>query len=437
MIERYTRSEMGRIWSDLNRYGKWLEVEILVCEALARSGEIPAEAVRDIRSRARIDIRRIREIEAEVHHDVIAFITQIAETVKPHGRFLHLGLTSSDVLDSGFAMQLAEATELLAADVKRLMAVLETLAIRHKNTVMIGRPHGIHAEPITFGLKLASWYAEMKRGLARLELAAEEVRTLKLSGAVGTFANIAPQVERYVCQRLGLNPEPVATQIVCRDRHAIYFATLAVIGCSLERIAVEIRHLQRTEVGEVAEPFAATQRGSSAMPHKRNPVLAENVTGLARLLRAYAGAAFENVALWHERDISHSSVERVIAPDATTVLDFMLNRVTGILEHLCVYPERMRENLWRLNGVTMSEDILLALVQRGADRQEAYGWVQRAAQGALSGRGDFPNLLAAEEGISRLLPRTEIERLLDPKRHLAHIDYVFERVFGGGRSGGC
>jgi len=421
---------MGRIWSDLSRFAKWLEIEILACEALARRGEIPEEAVRTIRSRARIDVERIREIEAQVRHDVIAFITQIAETVGPEGRFLHLGLTSSDVIDSGFAMQLSEASDLLVAGIERLMEVVEHLAVTHKNTVMIGRTHGMHAEPITFGLKAASWYAELERNLQRLRAAADQVRVIKLSGAVGTFANVAPEVEAYVSERLGLPPEPVATQVVARDRHAHYFATLAVIGCSLERIAVEVRHLQRTEVGEVAEPFSGTQRGSSAMPHKRNPVLAENVTGLARLLRAYAVAALENVALWHERDISHSSVERVIAPDATILLDFMLDRVTEILGRLTVYPERMRENLGRLGGVTMSEDVLLALVERGASRQEAYSWVQKAAHTALSGEGNFLDLLCAQENVSSLLPRAEIERLLDPKRHLAHVNYIFGRVFG-------
>ena len=405
MISRYTRPAMGEIWTDAARFQRWLEIEILACEAMAKRGEIPAKAVATIRRRARIDPERIAALEAEVKHDIIAFVTQVAETVGPEGRFLHLGLTSSDVLDTGFALQLRSAAELLLAGQDRLIAVLRRLALAHKGTLMIGRTHGMHAEPVTFGVKVASWHAEAVRNRDRLVRATEEIAVGTLSGAVGVFGNVDPDVETYVLGRLGLAAEPVATQVVARDRHAAFFATLAVLGASLERIAVEIRHLQRTEVGEAEEPFTVGQKGSSAMPHKRNPILSENVTGLARLLRAYAGAALENVALWHERDISHSSVERVIAPDATIALDFMLARMTGVLENLVVRPERMRANLDLHGGVVLSENVLLALVQKGAVRQDAYRWVQRAAHASLAGKSTFLDALAAEprnsESVSR------------------------------------
>ena len=421
---------MGDIWADGARYERWLEIEILACEALAKRGEIPRSALRTIRRRARVDPERIATLEAEVKHDIIAFVTQVAETIGPDGRFLHLGLTSSDVLDTGFALQLRAAAELLLTGQDRLIAVLRRLALAHKRTLMIGRTHGMHAEPITFGVKVASWYAEAVRNRARLVTAGKEVSVGTLSGAVGVFGNVSPDVEGYVLDRLGLAPEPVATQIVARDRHAAFFSTLAVLGASLERIALEIRHLQRTEVGEAEEPFTTGQKGSSAMPHKRNPILSENVTGLARLLRAYAGAALENVALWHERDISHSSVERVIAPDATIALDFMLARLTGVLENLVVRPERMRANLDLSGGVVLSENLLLALVQKGAARQDAYRWVQRAAHASLAGKSSFREALTAEAEIhARLSPR-ELERLLDPGRHLAHLDLLFRRGLG-------
>ena len=437
MIARYTRPAMGRIWTDAARYERWLEVEVLACEALAARGDVPKSALRTIRKRARVDVARIEALEAEVKHDMIAFVTQIAESIGPEGRFLHLGLTSSDVLDTGFALQLREAATLLLEGQERLIATLRRLALRHKRTLMIGRTHGMHAEPITFGLKACSWYAEAVRNRERLATAARGVAVGKISGAVGVFGNVAPEVEAFVCARLGLKPEAVATQVVARDRHAAFFATLAVLGASLERIAIEIRHLQRSEVAEAEEPFAAEQKGSSAMPHKRNPILSENVTGLARLLRAHAGVALENVALWHERDISHSSVERVIAPDATCVLDFMLARMTHVLEHLVVRPDRMRANLDASGGIVLSEDVLLALVRAGARREDGYRWVQRAARAASEGRVSFADALAAEPEVSKKLAREEITALLDPARHLAHVDLLFRRALGrSGRASG-
>jgi adenylosuccinate lyase len=430
MISRYTRPAMGDIWTDAARYGRWLEVEILACEALAAQGDIPKSAVKTIRRRARIDPERIAALEAEVKHDIIAFVTQVAETVGPDGRFLHLGLTSSDVLDTGFALQLRAATDLLLAGQDRLIAALRKLALAHKRTLMIGRTHGMHAEPITFGVKVASWHAEAVRNRERLVTAGREISVGTLSGAVGVFGNVSPAVEAYVLKRLGLVAEPVATQIVARDRHAAYFSTLAVLGASLERIALEIRHMQRTELGEAEEPFTAGQKGSSAMPHKRNPILSENVTGLARLLRAYAGAALEDVALWHERDISHSSVERVIAPDATIALDFMLARLTGVLENLVVRPERMRANLDLSGGVVLSENLLLELVQKGAARQDAYRWVQRAAHASLAGTATFPDALMLEPEIRKRLSARDVKRILDPARHLEHLDLLFRRGLG-------
>jgi adenylosuccinate lyase len=430
MIARYTRPVMGQIWTDAARYAHWLEIEILACEALAARGEVPKSAVGRIRKRARIDLGRIEALEAEVKHDVIAFVTQVAESVGPEGRFLHLGLTSSDVLDTGFALQLRAASQLLLAGQDRLIGTLRRLALRHKHTLMIGRTHGMHAEPITFGVKVVGWHAEAVRNRARLAAAAQGVAAGKISGAVGVFGNVAPEVEAFVLGRLGLEPEPVATQVVARDRHAEFFCTLALLGAALERIALEIRHLQRSEVREAEEPFSVAQKGSSAMPHKRNPILCENVTGLARLLRAYAGAALENVALWHERDISHSSVERVIAPDATCTLDFMLARVTGVLEHLVVRPERMRENLEQTGGVVLSEDVLLALVRAGARREDAYRWVQRAAQVAAGGAASFAESLADQPEVRKRLTPEEIAALLDPARHLAHVDLLFRRGLG-------
>ncbi len=428
MIERYTRPAMGQIWSEDNKLAKWLEVELLACEALAERGEVPLQAVARLRQRARVNVARMQEIEAEVKHDVIAFITAVAETVGEEGRYLHLGLTSSDVIDTGFAVQLCEAADLLLADLDALLSVLERLAREHKQTVMIGRTHGVHAEPITFGLKVAHWYAEMKRNRARLSQARQEIAFGKISGAVGTFANIDPPVEAFVCARLGLSPEPISTQVVPRDRHAVFFSTLALIGSSLERIATELRHLQRTEVLEVEEPFSPGQKGSSAMPHKRNPWQLENVCGLARLLRGYALSALENVPLWHERDISHSSVERVIGPDATCGLDFMLARLTSILDKLVVHPERMQKNLAALGEAIYSEHLLLALVRKGVSRDEAYRWVQRNAMRVWENGASFAAEVRRDPDITRLLSPAEIDRLFDARHALRHTDTIIQRV---------
>lgn len=428
MIERYTRPAMGRVWTEENKLAKWLEVELLACEALAERGEVPPQAVARLRQRARVNVVRMQEIEAEVKHDVIAFVTAVAETVGEEGRYLHLGLTSSDVIDTGFAVQLCEATDLLLADLDALCAILARLAQEHKQTIMIGRTHGVHAEPITFGLKAAHWYAEMKRNHARLEQARREVAFGKISGAVGTFANIDPGVETFVCARLGLRPEPISTQVVPRDRHAVFFFTLALIGSSLERIATEIRHLQRTEVLEVEEPFTPGQKGSSAMPHKRNPWQLENVCGMARLLRGYALAAAENVPLWHERDISHSSVERVIAPDATIALDFMLGRLTTILDTLVIHPERMQKNLSLLGEAIYSEHLLLALIRKGIARDEAYRWVQRNATRVWENGASFAAEVRRDPDITRLLSPTEIDQLFDAHHALRHTDMIVQRV---------
>ncbi len=424
MIERYTRPQMGRLWSEEGRLGRWLEVELAVVDVLAERGEVPAAAARALRAGARVDPARMRAIEEEVRHDVIAFVSAVAETVGDEGRYLHLGLTSSDVVDTAFALQLRDAADLLLAGLDRLRAAVKAQALRHRRTPMIGRTHGIHAEPITFGLKCASWYAELGRDRRRLAVARREVAYGKLSGAVGTFANVDPAVEAAVCARLGLEPEPVATQIVPRDRHAVFFTQLAVLAGTCERIAVEIRHLQRTEVGEVAEPFAAGQKGSSAMPHKRNPILSENVTGLARLMRGYALAALEDMALWHERDISHSSVERVIAPDATIATDFMLARLAGVIEGLEVHSEAMAANLARLGSAISSEQVLLALVRHGVPRDQAYRWIQRHA---LAG-GDLHGRLAGDQDIGRHLGPDELANLFDIAHHLRHIDHLFTRA---------
>ncbi|MBI3301141.1 MAG: adenylosuccinate lyase [Deltaproteobacteria bacterium] len=428
MIERYTRPAMGRIWTEENKLAKWLEVELLACEALAERGEVPRQAVARLRQRARVNVARMQEIEAETKHDVIAFVSSVAETVGEEGRYLHLGLTSSDVIDTGLAVQLCEATDLLLADLDALLTVLKRLARQHKHTVMIGRTHGVHAEPITFGLKAAHWYAEMTRNRARLVQARQEIAFGKISGAVGTFANIDPAVEAFVCARLGLSPEPVSTQVVPRDRHAAFFSILALIGSSLERIATEVRHLQRTEVLEVEEPFSPGQKGSSAMPHKRNPWQLENVCGMARLLRGYALSAFENVPLWHERDISHSSVERVIGPDATIALDFMLARLTSILDKLVVHPERMQKNLATLGEALYSEHLLLALVRKGISREEAYRWVQRNAMRVWENGASFAAEVRRDPDISRLLTPAEIDQLFDARHALRHTDTIVQRV---------
>lgn len=420
---------MGRIWSEENSFQKWLDIEILAAEALAQMGKVPKAAISRIRKNARFDVGRIREIEREVKHEVIAFLSSVAESTGDDARFLHLGMTSSDVMDTALAIQLREAAAILVEDVQSLMKVLRRQAYKYKSTVMIGRTHGVHAEPITFGLKFALWYEEMARNLVRLMKAVEDISVGQISGAVGTFAQISPKVEAYVCKKSGLKPALVSNQIIQRDRHAYFFATLAVIGSSLEKFAVEIRHLQRTEVQEAEEPFTAGQKGSSAMPHKRNPILSENVTGLARLMRSYALAALENVALWHERDISHSSVERVIAPDATIALDFMLRRMTYVLGELCVYPENMKRNLEKSGGAVFSEAVLLALVDKGLSRDAAYRMVQRHALKIARDGGELKDELLKDREITSYLSAREVEAVWGLKHHLANVDFIFRRVF--------
>ena len=428
MIPRYTRPRMATIWEAKNRFDTWLRIELLACEAWAELGKVPPEALTVIRDRAGYDVRRIEEIEREVRHDVVAFLSSVAERIGPEARYLHLGLTSYDVVDTALGLQLQEAATILIEDLEGLRVVLAQLAHRHKRTVMVGRTHGVHAEPITFGLKLALWHAETGRNLDRLRRAKEVVACGKLSGAVGTFAHLPPFVEQYVCSRLGLTPAPASSQIISRDRHAEFLSTLALIATSLDKFATEIRHLQRTEVLEAEEPFAEGQKGSSAMPHKRNPVACEQVSGLARLMRSYAQAGLENVPLWHERDISHSSVERVILPDATILLDYLLVRFREILEGLRVYPDRMRRNLELTAGLVFSEAVLLALVEKGLSREEAYGLVQRQAMRAWEEREPFKSLLLADPQILRYLSPDEIENCLDLGYHLRHLDEIFARI---------
>jgi adenylosuccinate lyase len=432
MIPRYARPQMTEIWSPESRFRIWQEIETLATEAMAELGVVPAEAAEAVRARGGFDVARIDEVEREVKHDVIAFLTSLAEHVGPEARFVHQGMTSSDVLDTCFNVQLVRAADLLLADLDGLLDALKRRAMEHKDTLTIGRSHGIHAEPTTFGVKLAFAYAEFARCRERLVGARAEVATAKISGAVGTFANVDPRVEAYVAAKLGLSPEPVSTQIIPRDRHAMFFATLAVIASSVERLATEIRHLQRTEVGEAEEYFSAGQKGSSAMPHKRNPVLTENLTGLARMVRAYALPAMENVALWHERDISHSSVERMIGPDATVTLDFALARLAGVIDRLVIYPEKMLENLNKSGGIVHSQRVLLALTQAGVSREDAYRLVQRSAMTAWQGGGDFKTLLLADAEVSRALPPQQIEALFDMGYHTKHVDEIFARVFGNG-----
>jgi adenylosuccinate lyase len=434
MIPRYSRPEMSAIWAPQNRFRIWFEIEAHAADALARMGAIPAEAAKTIweKGKGPYDIERIDAIEHETRHDVLAFLTHLAERIGPEARFVHQGMTSSDVLDTCFSVQLKQAAELLLADIDHLLAVLKRRAFEHKMTVMIGRSHGIHAEPITFGLKLAGFYAEFMRARRRLEAARAEISTCAISGAVGTFANIEPGVEAYVAERLGLTPEPVSTQIIPRDRHAAYFATLGVIAGSVERLATEIRHLQRTEVREAEEYFAPGQKGSSAMPHKRNPVLTENLTGLARLARGAVVPALENIALWHERDISHSSVERVIAPDATIALDFALARLAGVVDKLVVYPAAMRANLERLGGLVHSQRVLLALTQAGMSREDAYRTVQRNAMPVWEGKGRFLDLLKADRDVTKHLSAAQLEALFDEGYHTKHVETIFQRVFGAG-----
>ncbi len=430
MIPRYSRPQMAALWSDRSKYEIWLEIETLAAEAMEQLGTIPAGTAKVLREKGGFDIARIDEIEREVKHDVIAFLTSVAEHAGPEARFMHQGMTSSDVLDTCLAVQLTRAADILLGDLDALLAALKRRAMEHKYTVTVGRSHGIHAEPTTFGLKLAFAYAEFDRAKARLLRAREDIATCAISGAVGTFAHLDPRVEAYVADKLGLKPEPVSTQIIARDRHAMFFATLGVIASSVERLATEIRHLQRTEVGEAEEFFSEGQKGSSAMPHKRNPVLTENLSGLARLVRGFAVPAMENVALWHERDISHSSVERMIAPDATVTLDFALARLAGVVDKLVVYPERMKQNLERGGGLVHSQQVLLALTQKGMSREGAYRAVQRNAMRAFRGEGSFLEFLKADAEVSAALPAAELEPLFDLRTHLRNVDTIFARVFG-------
>jgi adenylosuccinate lyase len=430
MIPRYSRPEMAALWTAETRFAIWLEIEAHACDAQALLGVVPAGAAAAIRARGAFEVARIDEIERETHHDVIAFLTNVAEHVGPEARFLHQGMTSSDVLDTCLAVQLVRASDLLLADIDAVLAALKRRAFEYRDTPTIGRSHGIHAEPTTFGLKLAGFHAEWQRNRARLVAARAEIGTCAISGAVGTFANIDPFVERHVAEKLGLAVEPVSTQVIPRDRHAMFFATLAVIASSVERLATEIRHLQRTEVREAEEYFAPGQKGSSAMPHKRNPILTENLTGLARLVRGMVVPALENVALWHERDISHSSVERMIAPDATVTLDFALARLAQVVERLVVYPEAMAANLDRLKGLVHSQRVLLALTQAGMSREDAYQAVQRNAMRVWAGDGDFLTLLAADPDVARCLDRDALAALFDPAYHTRHVETIFARVFG-------
>ncbi len=429
MIARYTHPDMGRIWSDQRRYETWLLVELAAADAMADAGVVPADAARDLREKAAFDIARIEEIEKTTQHDVIAFTTAVAEHVGPSARWLHFGLTSSDVIDTAQALQMREACDLILADVAALAEAVRTRAYEHRHTPMIGRTHGVHAEPMTFGLKLALWHAQIGRDLERLRRAREVVRVGKLSGAVGTFAHLPPTIEAAVCRRLGLEPSPVASQVIQRDRHAELLAALAIAGASLETFALEIRGLQKTEIGEVEEPFAKGQKGSSAMPHKRNPIGCEQVVGLARLLRGNAHAAMENVALWHERDISHSSVERVILPDSFIALDHMLRRFTRIVAGMVVYPDRMRENLNRSRGVVFSGTVLLELARKGISREQAYEWVQRNAMRSFAEAADFEALLRADPEVAAVLSPQDIRRAFDLDEQFRHLDDIFARVF--------
>ncbi|MEX0591510.1 MAG: adenylosuccinate lyase [Xanthobacteraceae bacterium] len=433
MIPRYSRPEAAAIWSPETKFRIWFEIEAYAAEAMAELGLIPKEAAKKIWDKgktAKFDVARIDAIEREARHDVIAFLTHLAEIVGPEARFVHLGMTSSDVLDTCFAVQLTRAADLLDADLDRLLGALKRRALEHKNTACVGRSHGVHAEPTTFGLKLTAAYAEFSRARARLAAARREIATCAISGAVGTFAHVDPRVEAHVAKKLGLEPEPVSTQVIPRDRHAMFFATLGVIASSVERLATEIRHLQRTEVREAEEYFAAGQKGSSAMPHKRNPVLTENLTGLARVVRAAVTPALENVALWHERDISHSSVERMIGPDTTVTLDFALARLADVVDKLIVYPENMKRNLDQLGGLIHSEDLLLALARKGLAREDAYALVQKNAMKVWTEKADFRSLIEADLEIGKHLSKKEIAACFDLKHHLAQVDTIFGRVFG-------
>jgi adenylosuccinate lyase len=428
MIARYSRPEMARLWSQEAKYDAWLKVELAVCEVYAKRGVIPADALARIKAGARVDAARIDEIEAKTRHDVIAFLTNLEESIGADSRYVHVGMTSSDVLDTALALQLQQACDVLLADLERFRAALRALALAHKDTLCVGRSHGIHAEPMVFGLKPALWYAEAGRNIERLERARNAVRVGKISGAIGTFAHVDPDVEEEVCRLLGLEADPISTQVVQRDRHAELCAVLAIVAASLEKVAVEIRSLQRTEILEAEEPFAEGQKGSSSMPHKRNPVGSENVSGLARLVRTNALAALENVALWHERDISHSSVERVILPDSTILLDYMLHRMTGIIEGLQVYPERMRENMERSYGLMYSQRVLLKLADTGLPRQHAYEIVQRNAMRAWRERTPFRRLLEADPEVTARLAPADLEACFDPAWYLRNVDAIYRRA---------
>jgi len=428
MIERYTRPEMGRIWEEENKFRIWLEIELLACEAQAELGNVPKDVVQSIRSKARFDIARIQAIENEVKHDVIAFLTNVSEHVGPDSRFIHIGLTSSDVLDTALALQMKQSAELLLSGLHALANVLERRAKEFKYTVMIGRTHGVHAEPVTFGLKMALWYAEVLRNIERFESAKRVVSVGKISGAVGTYQHLDPFVERYVCEKMGLQPAPVSTQILQRDRHAEFMNALAVCASSLEKFAIEIRHLQKTEVLEAEEHFSKGQKGSSAMPHKRNPVRCERVSGLARILRANALAAMENIALWHERDISHSSVERVIVPDSCILLDYMLHEFIDIAANLLVYPENMVRNLNATHGLIFSQEVMLALTKKGMMRDDAYRIVQDLAMRTWKEKSSFKEALQASPDVMKTLTTHELDELFDERRGLSQIDYIFNRV---------
>lgn len=429
MISRYTRPEMGQIWEPENRYAKWLDVEIAACEAMANEGLIPKKASENIKKKAGFSVERILAIEEETKHDVIAFLTDVAEHVGPDSRYIHLGLTSSDILDTSFALLLKQAMDLIIHGVKEIMDVIKIRAIEHKNTIMIGRSHGVHAEPITFGLKLAVWYSEMKRNMRRLKDAYDVISCGKLSGAVGTFANVSPGVESFVCKKLGLKADEISTQIIQRDRHAQFFTSLAILGATLEKIAIEIRHLQRTEVLEVEEPFAKGQKGSSAMPHKKNPIGCENISGLARIVRSNCFAAMENMTLWHERDISHSSVERVIGPDSTILIDFMLHRLTGIIKDLVVHPDRMIENLEKTRGLIFSQQVLIKLAEKGIERQKAYVMVQRNTMKVWDNSQEFKDVIMEDREIGDYLSKKEIDDVFDVGYHLKYVDDIYKRVF--------
>jgi len=429
VIPRYSREKMTEVWSQENKYQKWLDVEVLACEAMHKLGKIPKKALKNIKDNVSIRVERIDEIEKTTKHDVIAFLTSLTEKVGEDGRFIHMGMTSSDVLDTAFAVQLKESADILLDDIDKLLAVLKRRAFENKNTLMIGRSHGIHAEPITFGLKMALWYQEMKRNQQRLIRARESVSHGKISGAVGTFSFIDPFVEEYVCGKLGLKPAPVSSQIVQRDRHAEFFTALAIIASSIDKFAQEIRLLQRTEVREAEEYFSPGQKGSSAMPHKRNPVLSENLSGLARLVRSYAVASLEDIALWHERDISHSSVERVIGPDATIALDFMLYRFTNMMDKLVIYPDRMMHNLNMTHGIIFSQMVLLALIEKGTSREDAYAIVQNNAMKAWKEELEFKDLLEKDPLVTRYLKKKELAEIFDVQNFLKNLNFIFNRVF--------